>query len=286
MASRTSGQAGFAAVEAALAEIRAGRFVSSSTTRTARTRATCPSPPNSSRPTRSTSWPATAAASFAASMTGERLRRAANPDDGRQITTPTSARLHVPVEARHGVTTGISADDRAHTVQVLIDPQSGPDDLVMPGHMFPLRAREGGVLVRAGQTEATSTSAGWPDCIRPGVLCEIMKADGTWRGCPTLRRFAGRHNLKIICSQGPDRLPDAHGALVERVRESRAADRVRRFRMYRLPRRIDPAEHIALVMGDINDRRAGARARPRPVRHWRRLWIAALRLRRADCSWR
>jgi 3,4-dihydroxy 2-butanone 4-phosphate synthase/GTP cyclohydrolase II len=102
----------------------------------------------------------------------------------------------VSVEAKSGVTTGISAGDRARTVQVLIDPNSKPTDLVRPGHMFPLRARDGGVLVRAGQTEASVDLARMAGLYPAAVLCEIMKADGEMARMPDLKRFARRHGLR------------------------------------------------------------------------------------------
>src|SRR5690606_18724436 len=104
----------------------------------------------------------------------------------------------VSVEARTGVSTGISAADRARTVQVLIDPHSRPEDLVRPGHMFPLRARDGGVLVRAGQTEASMDLAKLAGLHPAAVICEIMKANGEMARMPDLTRFARRHGLKIL----------------------------------------------------------------------------------------
>ena len=103
----------------------------------------------------------------------------------------------VSVEARTGVTTGISAADRARTVQVLIDPATRPEDLVRPGHMFPLRAREGGVLVarRADRSERRPR-ARWRACYPAAVLCEIMKMDGEMARMPDLKRFARRHGLR------------------------------------------------------------------------------------------
>src|SRR3970282_1452344 len=104
----------------------------------------------------------------------------------------------VSVEARTGVSTGISAPDRARTVQVLIDPKTRPEDLVMPGHMFPLRARDGGVLVRAGQTEAAVDLARIAGLYPAGVICEIMNEDGTMARVPELAKFARKHRLLMI----------------------------------------------------------------------------------------
>src|SRR5271156_117674 len=102
------------------------------------------------------------------------------------------------IEAREGVTTGISAADRAHTIKVAIDPQSTANDLARPGHVFPLRARKGGVLVRAGQTEASVDLARMAGLIPTGVICEIMNDDGTMARVPDLVKFCETHNLKMV----------------------------------------------------------------------------------------
>jgi 3,4-dihydroxy-2-butanone 4-phosphate synthase len=104
----------------------------------------------------------------------------------------------VSVEAARGVTTGISAFDRAHTMRTLIDPAAGPDDIVTPGHVFPLRAREGGVLERSGQTEASVDLARLSGLTPAAMICEIMNDDGTMARLPDLERFAARHGLKIV----------------------------------------------------------------------------------------
>lgn len=164
-----------------------------------------------------------------------------------QFGTPFTA----SVEARHGVSTGISAHDRAHTVRVLIDPHSGPGDIVMPGHMFPLRARDGGVLVRAGQTEATADLCRLAGLYPAGVLCEIMNPDGTMARMPALRRFAARHNLKIVAVRDLIAYRMRRERLVERVTEARLPTDHGEFRIIGYRSVIDPAEHIAMVMGDI-----------------------------------
>ncbi len=158
----------------------------------------------------------------------------------------------VSVEARRGVTTGISAADRAQTVHVLIDPKTGSDDIVMPGHMFPLRARDGGVLVRAGQTEATIDLCKLAGLYPAGVLCEIMRADGTMARLPHLKRFASRHNLKIISINELIRYRLRKDKLVERVAETTLPLPLGSFRVIAYRSVIDPDEHVALVMGDIS----------------------------------
>lgn len=161
----------------------------------------------------------------------------------------------VSVEARRGVTTGISAYDRAHTVRVLIDPRTKPDDIVMPGHMFPLRARPGGVLVRAGHTEATIDLCRLAGRYPAGVLCEIMRSDGTMARLPDLKRFARRHGLKILAIKDLIAWRLEREQLVERVSEARLPTRYGEFRVVAYRARYDPDEHVALVMGDVTDGR-------------------------------
>jgi 3,4-dihydroxy 2-butanone 4-phosphate synthase/GTP cyclohydrolase II len=157
----------------------------------------------------------------------------------------------VSVEARCGVTTGISAADRACTVQVLADPDARPEDLVMPGHMFPLRAREGGVLVRAGQTEATVDLCRLAGLRPAGVCCEIMRVDGTMARLPDLKRFASRHNLKIIGVNELISYRLRKDRLVERVTETALPTPYGHFQAVAYKSIIDPDEHLALVMGDV-----------------------------------
>ena len=138
----------------------------------------------------------------------------------RQMTdhneTPFGTAFTVSIEAREGVTTGISAHDRAHTIQVAIDPSSGPRDLVQPGHVFPLRARRGGVLQRSGQTEAAVDLARLAGLVPAGVVCEIMNDDGTMARVPDLIRTAPR-TAEDGHGRRPDRVPAPHEKLVERI---------------------------------------------------------------------
>ena len=158
----------------------------------------------------------------------------------------------VSVEARTGVTTGISAGDRARTVQVLIDPSSGPDDLVRPGHMFPLRAREGGVLVRAGQTEAAVDLAKMAGLMPAGVLCEIMKADGEMARMPDLKRFARRHGLKIVTVAEMIKYRLRNELLVTRVAETRLPTPNGDMMILAYKAEGTPDEHVAVVKGTID----------------------------------
>ncbi|MBN9493982.1 3,4-dihydroxy-2-butanone-4-phosphate synthase, partial [bacterium] len=158
----------------------------------------------------------------------------------------------VSVEARSGVTTGISAGDRARTVQVLIDPESTPTDLVRPGHMFPLRARDGGVLVRAGQTEASVDLAKMAGLYPAGVLCEIMKADGQMARMPDLKRFARRHGLKIVTVNDMIKYRLRTEKLVHRVAETRLPSAHGDMMILAYRSDNEPDEHVAVIKGPID----------------------------------
>ncbi len=158
----------------------------------------------------------------------------------------------VPVEARSGVTTGISAADRSRTVEVLINPKTTLEDLVMPGHLFPLKAREGGVLVRAGQTEAVVDLSRLSGLYPAGVLCEIMRADGTMARLPDLKRFGQRHDIKIISVEQIIAHRQKHEKLVERVTETVLPTANGSWQAIAYRSIVDPDEHVALVLGDIS----------------------------------
>ena len=131
-------------------------------------------------------------------MTAERLDHLRIGPMTRENTSPYGTAFYESVEAREGVTTGISAHDRARTIQVAIDPTSKASDLVRPGHVFPLCARKGGVLVRAGQTEAAVDLARLAGLVPAGVICEIMNEDGTMARVPDLAEFCHKHDLKMV----------------------------------------------------------------------------------------
>ncbi len=158
----------------------------------------------------------------------------------------------VSIEARHGVTTGISASDRARTISVAIDPTKGPDDLVMPGHVFPLEARDGGVLVRAGHTEAAVDVARLAGLTPAGVICEIMNDDGTMARTPELLAFAARHHLKIATIADLIAYRLRCDRIVERTLETTIGTiHGGAFKLYVYINRVAYAEHLALVKGDI-----------------------------------
>jgi len=185
-------------------------------------------------------------------MTGERLDELRIPMMVGDNKSRFGTAFTVSVEARDGVSTGISAHDRARTVRVLIDPATRPEDLVMPGHMFPLRAREGGVLVRAGQTEAAMDLARLSGLYPAAVLCEIMKADGTMARLRDLKRFAGRHHLNIISVNQLIAYRIQRERLVRRMAETTIPTRWGEIRLVAYGSIIDPDEHAALVLGDIS----------------------------------
>src|SRR5579885_2139544 len=160
------------------------------------------------------------------------------------------------IDARQGVTTGISAHDRARTIQVAIDPATKPSDLARPGHMFPLRARKGGVLVRAGQTEASVDLARLAGMIPAGIICEIMKDDGSMARVPDLIEFCRQHNMKMLTVAELIRYRMPHERYVHRVGEALVNTRHGEFRLIAYESEVDGGEsHVALVRGDIESSR-------------------------------
>ena len=156
------------------------------------------------------------------------------------------------VDAREGVTTGISAYDRAHTIQVAIDPATRPADLARPGHVFPLRARKGGVLVRAGQTEASVDLARMAGMIPAGVICEIMRDDGTMARVPDLIEFCKIHDMKMLTVAELIRYRMAHERYVHRVGEALVGTSYGEWRLIAYESEVDGGEsHVALVRGDL-----------------------------------
>jgi 3,4-dihydroxy 2-butanone 4-phosphate synthase/GTP cyclohydrolase II len=156
------------------------------------------------------------------------------------------------IDARDGVTTGISAHDRAHTIKVAIDPATRPSDLARPGHMFPLRARKGGVLVRAGQTEASVDLARLAGMVPAGIICEIMKDDGTMARVPDLIEFCRVHDMKMLTVAELIRYRMQHERYVHRVGEAMVDTKYGEFRLIAYESEVDGgASHMALIRGDI-----------------------------------
>jgi 3,4-dihydroxy 2-butanone 4-phosphate synthase/GTP cyclohydrolase II len=159
----------------------------------------------------------------------------------------------VTVDAREGVSTGISAADRAHTIRLLANPTTGPADLARPGHVVPLRAKAGGVLRRPGHTEAAVDLAQLAGLRPAGVLCEMVNDDGTMMRLPDLERFSAEHHLTLISIEDLIAHRRRHEKQVERVAEARLPTPHGLFQAVGYRAAYDPAEHIALVMGDLGD---------------------------------
>ena len=158
------------------------------------------------------------------------------------------------IDAREGITTGISAFDRARTIQVAIDPVSRATDLVKPGHTFPLRARRGGVLVRAGQTEAAVDLARMAGLIPAGVICEIMKEDGTMARVPDLIEFCKQHDMKMLTVAELIRYRMQHERYIRRIGEGILPTRYGEFRLVAYESEVDGGEsHVALLFGDAGE---------------------------------
>jgi len=187
-------------------------------------------------------------------MTGERLDELRVPlmvhDDENSARFGTA--FCVPIEAKQGTTTGISAADRARTVLAAIDPKTRPGDLARPGHMFPLRAVPGGVLVRAGQTEAAVDLARMAGLTPAGVICEVMDDDGTMARLARLERFCREHGLKLITIRDLIQHRMRHERLVRRIAEANLPTRYGDFRIHAFESLIDHDHHVALVMGQLD----------------------------------
>ena len=189
------------------------------------------------------------------SMTGERLDELDLPLAVNDNTTQFGTAFCVPIDAKFHVTTGISAADRAATILTAVDPATKPSDLVRPGHVSPLRARSGGVLVRAGQTEAAVDLARIAGLYPAGVICEIMNADGTMARVPELTKFARRHKLPMITIADLINYRMKTEALVRRVAAAALPTDHGEFRVIAFESGIDKETHVALVKGEIGDGR-------------------------------
>jgi 3,4-dihydroxy 2-butanone 4-phosphate synthase/GTP cyclohydrolase II len=204
-------------------------------------------------------------------MTGQRLDELDLPMMVTQNTATFGTAFTVSVDAKEGVTTGISAQDRAKTIQALVSPLTKPDDLARPGHIFPLRAKEGGVLVRAGQTEAAVDLARLAGLYPAGVICEVMDVDGTMARLPRLEEIASKFDIKIISVAQliehrrryeklitrvdvghPDEPASNNGSRVNLVAQAHLPTEHGDFQVYAYENVINHDQHVALVMGDIS----------------------------------
>ena len=186
-------------------------------------------------------------------MTGERLDQLEIPLMVSNNSASFGTAFTVSIEAKSSTTTGISAADRAATIHAAVNPATKPSDLARPGHMFPLRARDGGVLVRAGQTEAAVDLARIAGLSPAGVICEIMNRDGTMARVPQLTKFARKHDLLMITIADLIRYRMRTERLVRPVAEASLPTRDGAFRIHAYQSLIDGETHVALVRGDIGD---------------------------------
>ena len=185
-------------------------------------------------------------------IVGQRLDELNIPMMVGKNTSKHETAFTVSIEAKQRVTTGISAHDRAATIQAVLDPATRPEDLARPGHTFPLRARDGGVLVRAGHTEAIVDLARLAGLYPAGVICEIMAQDGTMARLPQLEKVAAEHGLKMVSIAELIAYRRRTEKLIRRVAEAHLPTRYGDFTAIAYRSDIDPDEHVALVKGDIS----------------------------------
>src|ERR687886_557472 len=183
-------------------------------------------------------------------MAGEIIARLETPDMVQHNYAGMGTAFTASIEAKNGITTGISAADRAHTCRVAVDDATAPDDLVMPGHIFPLRARPGGVLQRAGQTEAAVDLARLASLKPAGVICEVMNEDGTMARVPDLEKFAQEHSIKMVTVAQIIEYRRRYERHVKFAVETRLPTEFGEFRLRAYENDVDELTHLALVMGE------------------------------------
>jgi len=181
-----------------------------------------------------------------------RLRELDLPPMVEDNTSRNTTAFTVSVDVTKGATTGISASDRAETVKAMIDPDTTPEDLARPGHLFPLKYQEGGVLVRAGQTEGSVDLSKLAGLYPSAVICEIMNEDGTMSRMPELEEFSKIHSINIVSVAQIIAYRVLHEKMIERVADARLPSRYGDFRAVAFKSSVDTAEHLALVMGEID----------------------------------
>lgn len=187
------------------------------------------------------------------SLTEERCDELELPLMVQENTSIHQTAFCVSIEAKEKTTTGISAQDRAQTILTAINPNTKPQDLLRPGHVFPLRAKKGGVLKRAGHTEAIIDLLKMAGCYPAGVICEIIKDDGTMARLPDLENFAKIHNLKIISVEEIIKFRMSNERIIERVASPELPTKFGKFKIIGYEVQITGEQHIALVMGDIKE---------------------------------
>ena len=186
-----------------------------------------------------------------APIIGQRLEQLKLPIMVDDNTSRNTTAFTVSIDVRKGATTGISAFDRSATIQAMIDPMTEPEDLARPGHIFPLRYQEGGVLVRAGQTEGSVDLAKLAGLYPAAVICEVMADDGTMARMPQLETFTERFGIKIVSVAQVIAYRRLHETMIEKVAEARLPTRFGDFTAVAYKSTVDAAEHLALVMGDV-----------------------------------
>ena len=184
---------------------------------------------------------------------GDRLDQLAIPLMVQDNTSKNCTAFTISIEAKVGVATGISARDRAVTIKTALDPTTTPNDLAKPGHVFPIRARQGGVLARAGHTEAIVDMSRLAGMYPAGVICEIMNEDGTMARMPELEKVAESHGLKIVSIRDLIAYRTKHETLVHRVAEVRLPTKYGDFLAIAYRSDVDANEHVALVKGDVSN---------------------------------
>ena len=182
---------------------------------------------------------------------GERLEELRIPMMVQDNTARFSTAFTVSIEAKHGVTTGISAQDRATTIKTVINPATKPEDIARPGHVFPIKARPGGVLVRAGHTEAVVDLARLAGLYPAGVICEIMNEDGSMARLRQLEEMAAKYKMKMVSVADLITYRRRHEKLVQRVAEAKLPTKFGEFTIMAYRSKVDPDEHVALVYGDV-----------------------------------
>jgi len=185
-------------------------------------------------------------------ITKQRLDELAIPLMVQDNTSKNYTAFTVSIEAKKQTTTGISASDRAQTIKAVLDPNTKPDDLARPGHVFPIQARDGGVLVRAGHTEAIVDLARLAGLYPAGIICEIMNEDGTMARLPQLEIIAAKYDLNIIAISDLIAYRRQHERLVQKVTEAKLPTKYGEFTAIAYKSSVDVAEHVALVKGDIS----------------------------------
>jgi 3,4-dihydroxy 2-butanone 4-phosphate synthase/GTP cyclohydrolase II len=184
-------------------------------------------------------------------LTSQRVHELQLPQMAPENTSRFQTAFTVSIEAAEGVTTGISAFDRAHTIRVAVDPKSTPDDLARPGHIFPLAARDGGVLVRAGQTEGSVDLARLAGLNPSGVICEVMNDNGSMARMPDLVEFSKKHGVKIVTTQDIIEYRRRNERLIKRVAETKLPTEYGMFQLAVYETDVDDYQHLALIKGDV-----------------------------------